>query len=89
MKLSADLQVIPNGIKWMIDQVVVLPFRGTLTSSGNGLPGISLSSAKENTKVLLHLGKNNPMQQDRLWADWLESNFTENNLGFLLDIKNI
>ncbi|GAB0184903.1 hypothetical protein GRJ2_000955600 [Grus japonensis] len=36
---------------------------------------------------VLHLGKNNPMRQDRLWVDWLESNFTKKDLGFLVDNK--
>jgi len=34
---------------------------------------------------VLHLGRNNPMHQYRLWADLLESNSVERDLGVLVD----
>jgi len=36
---------------------------------------------------VLCLGRNNPMDQDRLGADWLESNFAEKDLGVVVDRK--
>lgn len=48
---------------------------------------IKFSKGKYQSPLLL--GKNNPTKLSNLWADWLESNFTENSLGFLLNNKNI
>jgi len=37
-------------VEWLMDQMDVLPARGTSTDWGNGMAGTSLSSAKGNAK---------------------------------------
>ena len=41
---------------------------------------------KRKCKVL-SLGSNNPLRQNRLGTDWLESRFAEKDLGLLVDTK--
>lgn len=65
--------------------MVLLSFRGTKTGWRNEQTGVSkLSNGK---CQVLQPGKNNPMQQYMLVADWLESSFAEHDLGIVLDIK--
>lgn len=63
--------------------MVMLSSRGTSTDWRNGL---TCEVNKRNCKVL-HLGRNNPMYQYTLGANWLESSFAEKDLGLPVDDK--
>lgn len=70
---SAGLETVK--IQRIVDQTVVLPFRGSLLVWGNGERGISWRPQRE--MVILHLGRDNPMHQYRLGTDGMESCFQE------------
>lgn len=69
----------------VVDQMVVLPFRGPLLVWENGQRGSHEGQQRE--MLILHLVRNNPMRQYRLGTDGLESSFAEKNLGVLADTK--
>lgn len=65
-----------------------LLFTGTLTGWRNELAGTSWSFNKGTCEVL-HLGWNNPMQQERLGTEWIESSFEAKDLEILADKLNM
>lgn len=57
--------------------------KGPSTGWRNGPTG----SHEVHRREILHLGRNNPRHQDRLEANWLESNFADKDLGVLVNSK--
>lgn len=61
-------------------------FRGTSTGEKIGLAEAPGSLTKDKKKCeILHLGRNNSMHQNRLWANWLESSFAGKDVETLVD----
>lgn len=70
----------------MIDQVVVVPFRGIFRGWRNVLVRSLLKLGKRMCRVV-PLGRSSLRHQDRLGNDSLQSILAEKTLGFLLDPK--
>lgn len=76
--------MIQNRGQWLLQQVVMLPFRGT--GRRRRPTGILLSST-QGDKVLPHLRRNNCRHQYRHGTDWLGTAWHKRTLGVLVDSK--
>lgn len=77
---------IQNWEELLIDQVVVVPFRGIFRGWRNVLARNLLKLGKRMCRVV-PLGRSSLRHQDRLGNDSLQSILAEKTLGFLLDPK--
>lgn len=73
--------MIQNYEEWLKHQRTVLSFRGTRPGE---MAHRNLKKFSTGKCQILYLGRNNPMHQKRLWAEWLESSFTEKDLQVLV-----
>lgn len=60
---SAGLLMTPNWEEWLVHQRVVVQPRESLTGWNNGLAGASCNSTRIKVWKVLHVGRNNPVNQ--------------------------